>query len=70
MKSPFFPTGPPHGASSVLARERLPWWKPTSSSPSQHFHLESVAQMSHEKKTALLSIDSWFFNRDPYNGLL
>ena len=23
-------------------------------------------QMSHEKKTALLSIESWLFNRDPY----
>ena len=22
------------------------------------------------KKTALLSIESWLFNRDPYNGLL
>ncbi len=26
--------------------------------------------MSHEKKTALLSIESWLFHRDPYNGLL
>ena len=27
-------------------------------------------QQSHEKKTALLSIESWLFNGDPYNGLL
>ena len=28
--------------------------------------------MSHEKNTGgpLLSIESWLFNRDPYNGLL
>ena len=26
--------------------------------------------MSHEKNPALLSIESWLVNRDPYNGLL
>ncbi len=26
--------------------------------------------MSHEKNPAILSIESWLFNRDPYNGLL
>ena len=26
--------------------------------------------LSHEKKPALLSIESWLVNRDPYSGLL
>ena len=26
--------------------------------------------LSHEKNPALLSIESWMVNRDPYNGLL
>ena len=25
--------------------------------------------MSHEKNLALLSIESWLFDRDPYNGV-
>ena len=28
------------------------------------------SQMSHKKSPALLSIESWLVNRDPYNGLL
>ena len=35
------------------------------------FHEDIVPwkQMSHEKNPALLSIESWLVNRDPYNGL-
>ena len=29
-----------------------------------------LSMVSHEKKNLLLSIESWLFNRDPYNGLL
>ena len=31
--------------------------------------IELWSQLSHEKKTALLSIESWLFNGTPYNGL-
>ena len=27
-------------------------------------------KLSHEKKSLLLSIESWLVNRDPYNGLI
>ena len=32
--------------------------------------LPVAGQVSHEKNPALLSIESWLVNRDPYNGLL
>ena len=37
----------------------------------QFFRDEQFSQdSSHKKKKLLLSIESWLFNRDPYNGLL
>ena len=30
---------------------------------------ESIANLSHEQKPLLLSIESWLVNKDPYNGL-
>ena len=32
--------------------------------------LTNFVKVNHEKKKLLLSIESWLFNRDPYNGWL
>ena len=52
----------------VLARTPFleKWWFPSQTGLESFSQLFGCEQLSNEKNPALLSIESWLFNKDPY----